>query len=176
MQVKDVYKPAAGPPTFRKYYNHAYAPVYDYNLHMMPQGRLTNGKLMYGVRNMKLMRSSKYGNTCRDCAAVLELAPGLYDRNYGKRNAKNVVVGLGKGKYRQSLLQSAAAKMPRFSSWWTMMLGTSYNNLYPGGVPSKLTLFNPDHMHGQNNPKYTKRKDKEFNGKKEGIPVDEPMA
>ena len=164
--VQQVYKPASGgrgnPPTFRKYENHAHDFNYDYEKYMMPQGRLTNGKLGYGLRSMKLMRSSKYGNTCRDCAAVLELAPGLYFRNYGSHK------GLKKGGDRLSL-QKAANKLDITSSWWTLMLGTSFTN-FMGKSPKKTDLFNPDDLHGQKNPKYTKRDNKTFGGVVGGFP------
>ena len=39
----------------------------------------------------KLMRASKYGNCCQDCAAVLELAPGLFERNHRYVSQVNLV-------------------------------------------------------------------------------------
>ena len=71
------------PFTFRKVINHAYdsqrADVYK----PIMQGRLTTDAALvrYGMKNYYLTRATKYGNVCKDCAAVLELAPGLYHKN-----------------------------------------------------------------------------------------------
>jgi hypothetical protein len=73
------------PATFRKYNNHAYDDKVDYTtIGSIAQGRLTlkNAKIQFGQRNLKVTRASKYTNCCRDCANVLETAPGLYQRNY----------------------------------------------------------------------------------------------
>ena len=73
--------------TFREYNNHVYDEQRrdDYwsgKYPTYPQGRLSTGKVLFGQRDYMLMRSSKYGNTCKDCASVLMLAPGLYQRNH----------------------------------------------------------------------------------------------
>lgn len=71
------------PFTFREVINHAYdatrADVYK----PIMQGRLTTDAALvrYGMKNYYLTRATKYGNVCKDCAAVLELAPGLYSKN-----------------------------------------------------------------------------------------------
>jgi hypothetical protein len=39
-----------------------------------------NSKVKMGMRHYKLQRASKYSNICRDCAAVLQFAPGLFSR------------------------------------------------------------------------------------------------
>ena len=71
------------PFTFRKVINHAYdserADVYK----PIVQGKLTTDAALvrHGMKNYYLTRATKYGNVCKDCAAVLELAPGLYHKN-----------------------------------------------------------------------------------------------
>ena len=135
------------PPTFRQYLNHAYDKEVTYKQYLMPQGRLTKqGKIQYGMRNMYLMRSSKYGNTCRDCAAVLELAPGLYFRNYGRRNAKTLVSGdvLVAAKKTKKTPGSA------FGPWWTALLNKQRPSagLLSGQDEEVRLLFDPDAIHG----------------------------
>ena len=52
-----------------------------------PQSRpaIAASKIHSGMKDYNLQRASKYGNVCHDCAAVLELAPGLLIRNYRKK-------------------------------------------------------------------------------------------
>ncbi|MGA1290406.1 MAG: hypothetical protein ACO30R_04325 [Ilumatobacteraceae bacterium] len=47
------------------------------------QGRVTraNAYVRFGMINYMLSRSTKYGNVCKDCASVLQFAPGLYEQN-----------------------------------------------------------------------------------------------
>ena len=58
-----------------------------------PQSRCSRGRVKLGMREYKLQRASKYGNTCRDCAATLEYAPGLFKRNHRAVTALGVVKG-----------------------------------------------------------------------------------
>lgn len=41
----------------------------------------TRSKVRFGMHDYRLTRSHKYGNVCRDCAIVLDTAPGLFVRN-----------------------------------------------------------------------------------------------
>lgn len=73
------------PATFRKYYNTAYDESRTVHQEReLKQGRLTwtTAKVKYGQTGYKLRRVSRYCNLCMDCASVLELAPGLFLRNY----------------------------------------------------------------------------------------------
>ena len=65
--------------TFRRYLNHM--PVSEDNL---VQGvvRTAGARIAYGMQQYKLMRATKYTNVCRDCAYTLDLAPGLYKKNF----------------------------------------------------------------------------------------------
>ena len=67
--------------TYRKFFNHVFR---DREYPKITQGRFGTGnsKVLYGTTNYMLTRSSRYGNICRDCAQLLETAPGLYVRNY----------------------------------------------------------------------------------------------
>lgn len=68
------------PPRFRRYKNLAYSPSSDYT--PIKQGRMRrSGKTKFCDSDYRLQRSHKYGNVCNDCAAVLDLAPGLFVRN-----------------------------------------------------------------------------------------------
>ena len=40
-----------------------------------------HSKVWWGMNDHRLARSHKYGNVCRDCASVLDRAPGLFIRN-----------------------------------------------------------------------------------------------
>jgi len=103
------------PLVFRRYINHVYNEDRiefwlqdDYP--KITQGRLTNGKVKFGMRDYMLMRSSKYGNTCKDCAAVLELAPGLFHRNH--RTVFDVGMVVGNSRMHETT-----------STWWTNLIG-----------------------------------------------------
>ena len=65
--------------TFREYINHMWDPEENYN--ELTQGKMSHfaSKVRFCATNYKLMRSIKYGNTCRDCAGTLDLV-GLYER------------------------------------------------------------------------------------------------
>lgn len=71
------------PFTFRHTINHAYDSKRKSVYKPIIQGRLTRDSALvrYGMRNYYLQRATKFGNVCKDCAAVLELAPGLYEKN-----------------------------------------------------------------------------------------------
>jgi len=81
---------------FRRYYSPAYAGVdadgddpNDYASNKLklytgiPQGRMCGWKhkIKFGAVDYRVMRSHKFGNVCRDCAFVLESAPGLFVHN-----------------------------------------------------------------------------------------------
>ena len=73
------------PATFRRFINHVYRDkVYD----TYAQGHMSKGKIKYGMREYMLTRASRYGNLCRDCAAVLDFAPGLLQKNHRLVNGK----------------------------------------------------------------------------------------
>ncbi len=65
---------------FREYINHVFVPDHDYDELVQGVVRNANSSVAYGMRGYQLQRSVKYGNVCRDCAATLDLAPGLYQR------------------------------------------------------------------------------------------------
>ena len=75
---------------YRQYRNHAYhkdrLKFWKGSYPEYPQSRpaIAASKIQSGMRDYNLQRASKYGNVCHDCAAVLELAPGLLVRNYRK--------------------------------------------------------------------------------------------
>lgn len=79
--IKDAHKSNV-PWTFREYINHLYDPKEKYDKFRLVQGvmRSKRSKVAYGMSDYRLQRSVKYGNVCRDCAATLDLAPGLYER------------------------------------------------------------------------------------------------
>ena len=75
---------------FRRYFNAAYSDAVagedlkNENGYYKPinQGVMnTRQKARFGVTGYRLQRSHKYGNVCRDCASVLDRAPGLFVRN-----------------------------------------------------------------------------------------------
>lgn len=74
---------------FRRYYNLAYSdePAGGLNnengyYKSISQGVMNQRqKASYGVLGYRLQRSHKYGNVCRDCASLLDRAPGLFVRN-----------------------------------------------------------------------------------------------
>jgi len=66
--------------TFREYINHTYDPKADYYNLVQGAMRSKRSSVAYGMRGYRLMRSVKYGNTCRDCAFTLDVAPKLYIR------------------------------------------------------------------------------------------------
>lgn len=70
-----------------------------------------NHKVQYGRFNYKVSRSHKYGNVCRDCATILDTAPGLFVRN----NRWQFDGGLVKGNYE-------AAESSSYT-YWTHMFG-----------------------------------------------------
>ena len=76
------------PFTYRETNNMYYDSSDTY--HGITQGRLTGGnaKVRFGMFGYKLMRANKYTNTCKDCAAVLTMAPGLYLRNSSVSDAQ----------------------------------------------------------------------------------------
>ena len=49
----------------------------------VPEGFMHSGrhKVKFGNKDYKVTRSHKYGNVCRDCAGILDKAPGLFIRN-----------------------------------------------------------------------------------------------
>ena len=106
-----------------------------------PQGRLSQGKVRMGMRNYMLQRSSKYGNTCRDCQAVLELAPGLYERNTRMVFDKGIVMG------------NAKVAEGRSSTWWTNLIGRTMAKAKERGREEdevvELMNFDPGHMHAR---------------------------
>ena len=75
---------------FRQYINHMYQwadgetddGMQSAQGSVMLQGamRSARNKVTFGMTGYKLMRSVKYGNVCRDCMNVLDLAPNLYTR------------------------------------------------------------------------------------------------
>ena len=110
--------------TFRRYMNHVWVEGTEY--HTLTQGKISMGKTKLGMTDYKLMRSAKYGNTCRDCASVLELAPGLYERNY-------------RGVYAIGMLSgNAKAATSSNTTWWISLMGRHLSGTRP--------TFNPDTM------------------------------
>ena len=72
------------PFTYRKTVNHAYDEERKREVQRsLVQGRLTTAaaKVRFGMTDYKLMRAVKFTNLCRDCAAVLDRAPGLLQKN-----------------------------------------------------------------------------------------------
>lgn len=143
-KLKKLYDEMIGlkiPATFRKYYNHVYNPNRSYR--SFPQGKLTHtaAKVKYGQTDYKLSRSSKYGNCCIDCAAVLEAAPGLYMRNYKVVKPLKAVRGNQKG-------------VNTNVDWWPNLLAR---------VGVDKSLFNPAWLH-INNPNFAKKDKKKIPG------------
>ena len=99
------------PFTFRQYLNHVYDPSYakKYGYEVLFQGvvRSRRPKICYGMREYRLMRSIKFGNVCLDCAATLDLAPGLYKRTGRVTSALTLAAS---GKYRPGQVQ--------VDTWW----------------------------------------------------------
>lgn len=120
------------PLTFRRYLNHVWDPdrvaFWGDDYPVFAQGRLSRGKVKFGMRGFMLQRASKYGNVCRDCAAVLELAPGLFHRNHRTVYDTGMVVGNRK-------------RQKTAGSWWA--------NLIRRINPDDVDMFNfdPDALH-----------------------------
>ena len=97
------------PWTFRQYINHLWDPAreQEYEQFKLVQGCVRNGQALiaYGMRDYKLQRSVKYGNVCRDCAATLDLAPGMYLRS-------------GRVTSQVELAQSGQARDRGVDTWW----------------------------------------------------------
>jgi hypothetical protein len=67
-------------PSFRLYDNPVWRDGHEYDA--ITQGCMSmRAKCHFGMQNLKLQRSHKYGNLCRDCMRILTLAPGLLRRN-----------------------------------------------------------------------------------------------
>ena len=96
--------------TFREYYNHMYLEDGVYEGLVQGVMRNNNSKVRFGMTDYKLMRSIKYGNTCRDCAATLALAPGLYERT-GVVRAETLLV------------RSKQVASKHLSTWWLQLNG-----------------------------------------------------
>ena len=107
-------------PNFRRYINMAYrndvADSGEYGSNDvgfykgLTQGYMFMGalrKARYGDEDTRLMRSHKYGNTCRDCALVLEKV-GLFVRNNRHTYDAGIVFG-------------AKDVITRESNWWEWM-------------------------------------------------------
>ena len=118
------------PLTFRRYINHVYDPerlaFWGSEYPEYPQGRLSKGKVQLGMREYKLLRASKYGNCCKDCAAVLEFAPGLFRRNHRTVYEVGMVVG-NKKQHRTR------------ETWWT-------NLIQRVGPRDGMMNFDADHI------------------------------
>lgn len=121
------------PLIFRQYLNHVWdaerVAFWGKEYPTYPQGRISKGKVALGMRDYMLQRSSKYGNTCKDCAAVLELAPGLYHRNHRTVFDTGVVVGNSK-------------KHKTAETWWA-------NLIHRVGGKAGMMAFDPIHMHSK---------------------------
>ena len=98
-----------------------------------PQSRCSRGKVRMGMRNYKLQRASKYGNVCRDCAATLEYAPGLFHRNHRILTE----IGVVKGK---------ESKQKNSTLWWSNMIGRMSKE--DGEAVQSAMRFDPDFFHG----------------------------
>ena len=106
------------PATFRKYINHVYdQDRKEHQERAIVQGKLTwtTAKVKYGHTDYKLRRVSKYCNVCNDCASVLELAGGLFLRNY--RVVKHASVVMGNDR-----------EVNTSMDWWVNVLHKSGNN------------------------------------------------
>jgi hypothetical protein len=77
---------------FRRYYNLAYdssktadelEDLKQEYYKSITQGYMFGGhsKIKFGAAGFRVTRSHKYGNVCRDCAGLLDRAPGLFVRN-----------------------------------------------------------------------------------------------
>jgi hypothetical protein len=97
---------------FRRYYNLAYSSAYAKDINGnetlesngplkqqyytgVPSGYMhsANHKVKFGVTDYRVARSHKYGNVCRDCAGILDTAPGLFMRNSRWQFSGGLVTG-----------------------------------------------------------------------------------
>jgi len=80
-------------PLYRRYYNAAYDEAKQYKT--IWSGRVTTPRhqIKYGMEGLHLMRSHKHGNVCRDCAAVLTMAPHLFIRNNRVTMTSGLIAG-----------------------------------------------------------------------------------
>lgn len=119
------------PLPFRRYLNHVWDPTrvtfWGGSYPSVTQGRLSRNKVKFGMREYKLQRAAKYGNVCRDCAAVLELAPGLLHRNH--RTVYNIGMVIGNRK-----------KHEIRETWWTNLINRV-------GADEGMLNFDPDTLH-----------------------------
>ena len=120
--------------TYKQYVNHSYreSQVREFwqgDYPKITQGRLSQSKVKCGMRDYCLQRSSKYNNVCRDCAGVLDLAPGLFSRSHRAIFSPGLVVRNGR-----------LAINP--NPWWSNLIGRK--------LQSGIT-FDPDYLHGNSN-------------------------
>ena len=130
--------------TYRRYLNYVWDE--DSNYTAIPQGRLSRSKVQFGMQDYMLMRASKYGNLCQDCAAFLETAPGLLLRNHRAVYERGIVKGNAKTQQERSIKGSA---------WWNNLM----NRMPKGGHLN----FDPDALHTTSDV-YSKRRSKKQTG------------
>ena len=139
---KDELKNIKEPFTFKRYDNYVYddARVSEFwseltgqrDYPKIVQGYVgSKGKVKYGHREYCLARESFYTNTCKDCAARLELAPGLYIRNHKIVTSTGLIVG--SKKHQKNKL-------------------TEWANLIGRRIRVNEPAFNIEHMHGRSKP------------------------
>lgn len=114
---------AGKPWTFRQYLNHMYIEGQKYE--EIVQGKIVSKRaaVAFGMEGYRLQRAIKYGNVCKDCAATLSLAPGLYKRT-GAVMANDDLIKAG--------IVRAGTK--QLDTWWLQWKDT---------VMADKTLFNP---------------------------------
>ena len=116
------------PYVFREYLNHMFQESYTYDELMQGMVRSSRAKVQFGMQKYRLMRSVKYGNVCRDCAATLDMAPGLYYRT-GRVSAESSLI---KDQVRPGMRQ--------LDTWW---LGLKDKPMKIGGQQLKDADGNP---------------------------------
>lgn len=109
-----------------------------------PQSRCSRGRVKLGMREFKLQRASKYGNTCRDCAATLEYAPGLFKRNH------RAVTDIGVVKGRE--------EKQKVTLWWGNLIGRMEKD--DGEAVRSAFRFDPDFLHTQKKKSLSRMKAK----------------
>jgi len=70
----------SGGVPFRKYTSPVYSEARKHMYKGMPNGYMMVAKT-FGRPDHRVVRSHKFGNTCRDCQHILQNAPGLFEQN-----------------------------------------------------------------------------------------------
>jgi hypothetical protein len=100
------------------------------------QGYMLSGrhKVAFGDECYKVTRSHKYGNVCRDCASLLDRAPGLFVRNNRWQFAGGIVAG------------NSSAVSQSATDFWMLLFGKLGLNDSDTSMDAFLMQSRPDRL------------------------------